>query len=289
MTTRRLTNRYCVVTGATRGIGLASAAALADRGARVMLVGRDARRLADAIDQVARRANAAGAPTPLSHLADLSSKAGVDSLVNALTSANTPIDILLNNAGAFFPDRKTTVDGVERTFALNHLATFGVTVGVIQLLRRSEGARVITVSSRAHRAARSPYDDWQSAQRFTPMSAYARSKLANILFTKGLAKRLEGSTITANCFHPGVVRTGFAEDARGPVGLFFKLARPFMRTPERGAATGIYLATSNDVATVSGEYFADEKREDPSTAAKDEGLAESLWQESEELTGRRLA
>jgi NAD(P)-dependent dehydrogenase (short-subunit alcohol dehydrogenase family) len=283
---RLLDGRFCVVTGATRGIGLATAEALAKRGARVMLVGRDRERLESATARVASHASE-GAP-PLAQLADLATRAGVSELGRVLHELNTPIDVLVNNAGAIYPEFGLTRDGVERTFALNHLAPFQLTLGVHDLLVRALAARVVTVSSEAHRVARPPYDDWQSATGYAPMRAYARSKLANILFTSALARRYQGTTVTANCYHPGVVRTEFAGGTRGPLRFAFTLIRPFMRSPAAGAATGVYLASSPDVGRVSGLYFVDEKARTPSAAARDEALAESLWHTSEELTGARL-
>jgi NAD(P)-dependent dehydrogenase (short-subunit alcohol dehydrogenase family) len=281
-----LANCFCVVTGATRGIGLSAAEGLAARGGRVLLVGRDAGRLEAAREQVAARASHDAAPQ--THLADLATRAGVADLVRTLRERGTPVDVLFNNAGAIFPAREITADGTERTFALNHLAPFQLTTGLLDLLRRAPGARVVTVSSEAHRAARPPYDDWQSVVRYRPMLAYARSKLANILFTSELARRLQGTTVTANCFHPGVVRTEFAGGTRGALRLVFSLYRPFMRTAERGAATGVYLATAPEVAGMSGLYFIDERVRRPSAAALDPALAASLWRTSEELAGAAL-
>jgi NAD(P)-dependent dehydrogenase (short-subunit alcohol dehydrogenase family) len=283
--TPTLANCFCVVTGATRGIGLAAAEGLAARGARVLLVGRDADRLLAAREQVAARASR---NAPQTHLTDLATRAGLADLVRTLRERDTPVDVLFNNAGAIFSEREVTADGIERTFALNHLAPFQLTLGVLDLLRRAPGARVVTVSSEAHRATRPPYDDWQSAARYRPMLAYARSKLANILFTSELARRLQGTTVTANCFHPGVVRTEFAGGTRGALRLVFSLYRPFMRTAERGAATGVYLATAPEVASMSGLYFIDERVRRPSAAALDPALAASLWRTSEKLAGASL-
>ncbi len=280
-----MAGKFCVVTGATRGIGLAAAEALAARGARVLLVGRDAGRLEAARASVARRADVGR--EPLVQLADLATAGGVQGVVHALVQRGAPVDVLFNNAGAIYPQRELTTDGVERTFALNHLAPFRLTLGVLDLLRASTAARVVTVASEAHRAARNP-GDWQSARRYTPMLAYARSKLANILFTAELARRLQGSSISANCFHPGVVRTEWSSGNTGLLRLLFAAYRPFMRTAEQGAATGVYLATSPHVAGTSGHYFVDEHPRTPSRAALDLSLAESLWHTSETLTGATL-
>lgn len=276
----------CVVTGATRGIGLAAAVALAQRGARLVLVGRDPARLEAARAEVARHAVRGAAPEVV--LADLATAAGADTVVATLGARGEPVDVLLNNAGAIYPIRHTTVDGIERTFALNHLAPFRLTLGIAPLLRAARAARVVTVSSEAHRVVRRDVDDWQSERRFTPMLAYGRSKLANILFTAELARRLDGTRITTSCFHPGVVKTEFAGGTRGLLALAFAISRPFMRSPERGAATGVWLASAPEAAETSGRYFVDERPRRPSPAALDAGLAGSLWAASEALTGLTL-
>jgi NAD(P)-dependent dehydrogenase (short-subunit alcohol dehydrogenase family) len=278
--------KTCVVTGATRGIGLAAASALAARGARVVLVGRDAGRLQAARAAVASRTEDNRAPDTV--LADLATAAGVETVVTALAARGEPVDVLLNNAGAIYPVREQTADGIERTFALNHLAPYRLTIGIAPLLRAAKAARVITVASEAHRFAGTDLEDWQSERAYSPMVVYGRSKLANILFTAELARRLEGSGIATSCFHPGVVKTEFAGGTRGLLAMVFALARPFMRSPERGAATGVYLASSPDVAGTSGLYYVDERPRTPSPAALDHRLAESLWETSEALTGISL-
>jgi NAD(P)-dependent dehydrogenase (short-subunit alcohol dehydrogenase family) len=264
------------------------AEALALQGAEVTLVGRDAERLAAAERSVAEHAQQGGALPPRSILADLATEHGVESCVSALLARDLPIDVLMNNAGAIFPVRSLTADGLERTFALNHVAPFRLTLGVTTLLRRAPAARVITVASEAHRAVLHPVEDWQSERRYTPMGSYGRSKLANILFTRALAARHAGSTITANCFHPGVVRTEWSSGTRGPLRLFFVLARPFMRSTAQGASTGVYLATSPDVADVTGRYFARSSPRMPSVLGRDDALAERLWSTTAHLTGRDL-
>ena len=276
----------CIVTGATRGIGLAAATALAATGARVVLVGRDAARLSSARDAVFRAATRGAAVDTLR--ADLATAEGAADVVRILQARGEPIDVLLNNAGAIYPSREVTVDGVERTFALNHLAPFRVTLGLAGLLRAAPAARVVTVSSEAHRVAGNDRADWQSERGYRQMTAYGRSKLANILFTTELARRMRDTRVTANCFHPGVVRTEFAGGTSGLIALAFAIARPFMRSAAKGAATGVWLATSPEVAGVSGGYFQDERQRQPSADARDDALAASLWQVSESLTGLRL-
>jgi retinol dehydrogenase-12 len=280
-----LAGRRCVITGATRGIGLAAAEALAARGASLVLVGRDASRLATA-GAAAHRA-ARGGTAPVTILADLATGAGVQHVVASLARDGTPIDVLYNNAGAIFPARALTQDGIERTFALNHLAPFELTMAVMPLLRAAPAARVITVASEAHRLTGRATEDWQSERGYSPMQAYGRSKLANILFTAELARHVADTPITANCFHPGVVRTEFAAGVGGLLRLAFTLARPFMRSAARGASTGVYLAASRDVAGMTGLYFIDDRPARPSTAARDPALARRLWAASEQLVRTR--
>lgn len=280
-----MAGRRCVVTGATRGIGLAAATALARLGAAVVLVGRDAGRLEGARRTVRDAGGPAGAPPPVTILADLATAAGAAAVVRTLRREGAPIDVLYNNAGAIFPARELTEDGIERTFALNHLAPFRLTQGLMPLLAAAPAPRVATVSSEAHRMAGPQADDWQSARGYQPMRAYGRSKLANILFTSELARRTAGTALTANCFHPGVVRTEFAADARGLLRLAFLLGRPFMRSADAGAATGVWLASEPGLSATSGLYFVDARPRRPSTAALDPALAGALWDTSVALVG----
>ncbi len=268
---------FVVITGATRGIGLAAAEALAGRGLAVALVSRDPQRLATARLSVERHSTASG-DAPIAIEADLSTAAGCATTVDVLTALGRPIDVLYHNAGAIFPQRTLTADGIEETFALNHMAPYRLTEGLLPLLRAAGAARVVTVSSEAHRVIRSSRvaRDWQGDDDWSPMQAYGRSKLANILFTRSLARRLADSAITANCFHPGVVDTGFAGGTRGFTRLLFAVAKPFMLSPERGAATGVWLATSPAVPETPGHYFRKERRVTPTGLAMDDGLAKDL-------------
>jgi retinol dehydrogenase 12 len=270
--------KVCVVTGATSGIGKATAAALAGQGAQVVLVGRDRGRAEAAAAEVAGHG-----PAPRVEIADLASMDQVRALAGRLGALDR-IDVLVNNAGLVAGQRRTTPDGFEHVLAVNHLAPFLLTNLLLGQLTAGS-ARVVTVASDAHAAARLDLDDPHLEQGWDSWRAYANSKLANILFTRELARRLEGTGATANCAHPGVVRSGFGREARLPLRLGLVIARPFLLSPERGAATIVYLASSPDVAGATGGYYVKERRREPSAAARDDAAARRLWQLSEELTG----
>jgi NAD(P)-dependent dehydrogenase (short-subunit alcohol dehydrogenase family) len=266
-----------LLTGATRGIGQAAAVELARQGAGVALVGRDAERL----EVVAQEARATGGGMPVyEHVADLTLMADVRALAEEVRSNYEHIDVLANNAGALFASRKETSEGLERTFALNHLAPFLLT----NLLRdRLEGGRVVTTASDAHKTGRLDLDDLQSEKSYAAMRVYGTSKLCNILFTRELAKR--APELHANCFHPGVVRTGFGKNENGIWKVLTTLAGPFFRSPERGARSLLWLSLSEEAASLSGNYVEDERAVAPSAQAQDEVLAEGLWEHSAELAG----
>jgi retinol dehydrogenase-12 len=272
--------RVCVVTGATSGIGKATAAALARLGAQVVLVARDCGRGEATAAEVA----AAGASPPRLEIADLASMAQVRALAGRLGALDR-IDVLVNNAGLMAGQRRVTADGFDEVFAVNHLAPFLLTRLLLGQLTAAAPARVITVTSGAHAGARLDLDDPQLERGWDSWRAYANSKLANILFTRELARRLEGTGVTANCAHPGVVRTRFGREARLPMRAAVTLGRPFMLSPRRGADTIVYLATSPEVAGASGGYYVKRQRREPSAAARDDAAARRLWQLSEELTG----
>ncbi|MCY1044631.1 SDR family oxidoreductase [Corallococcus sp. bb12-1] len=280
----RLDGKVCLITGATGGIGQETAKALARLGATVVLSGRDEARTAATVAAVREAAPQARVE---SLLADLSSLASVRALAQAFRERHPRLDILVNNAGLIIDRREVTVDGYEATFATNHLSHFLLTHLLRDLLVASGPARIINVSSGGHALASAKFlDDPQTAnQRYRPIRVYGNAKLSNILFTKGLAKRLAGTQVTANALHPGAVRTGFGHNSQGIFRYLVKLGAPFMISPEKGARTSVYLAASPEVAGVSGEYFNKCRKVKPSSAARDEALAERLWQVSEELTG----
>jgi NAD(P)-dependent dehydrogenase (short-subunit alcohol dehydrogenase family) len=262
-----------LLTGATRGIGAAAAVQLARAGADLALVGRDPER----VRATAEAARAAGGEVT-EHVADLERMDEVRRLAAEVRERHARIDVLANNAGAMFTERRTTADGFERTFALNHLAPFLLTR---LLLDRLGGGRVVTTASDAHTAGALDFDDLQAERSFKPMGTYGTTKLCNILFTRELARREPG--LVANCFHPGVVRTGFGKND----GLLYKaaltLAGPFLRKPDRGARSLVWLATSEAGGRLNGEYVVDEQPQVPSPAAQDEHLAAELWRRSEAL------
>jgi NAD(P)-dependent dehydrogenase (short-subunit alcohol dehydrogenase family) len=282
-TQTRMDGKTVLITGATSGIGLVSARALAARGAHVALVGRDRIRTQSIADEI--RSGSGGAQVD-TLLADLSAMAEVRRLATEVLERYPRIDVLYNNAGALFMRREVTVDGFERTFALNHLAPFLLTNLLGARLKASAPARIITTASDAHTGAHIDFDDPQFEHtRYRGLQAYGQSKLANILFTYELARRLEGTGVTANALHPGFVATGFARN-NGPlyrVGM--TLIRPAMISPQRGAETAIYLASDPAVAGVTGKYFNKNKPIRSSAVSYDEASARRLWELSARLVG----
>ena len=272
--------KVCVVTGATSGIGKAAATALAGLGATVVLVGRDRGRTEAAAAEI----RSESAPPPRAEIADLASMEQVRGLAERLAGLER-IDVLINNAGLVLRERRITPDGCEHVFALNHLAPFLLTNLLVPKLTASAPARVVTVASDAHSAARLDLSDPNLERGWDSWRSYANSKLANILFTRELARRLDGTGVTANCAHPGVVRTGFGSEAKPLLRLGITIARPFMLSPERGADTIVYLASSPDVADQTGGYYVKRQRREPSAVARDDAAARKLWEISEQMTG----
>jgi NAD(P)-dependent dehydrogenase (short-subunit alcohol dehydrogenase family) len=274
--------RVCVVTGATSGVGKAAAIALARRGAAMVLVGRDPARAAAALTDV-RAASPTGAGELF--LADLSSQRSIRELATEIRARYPALHVLVNNAGGIWYRRDVTVDGLERTFATNHLAYFLLTDLLLDALHAGAPARIVSVSSDAHFGATLDFDDLQGERRYDGWLAYKRSKLANILFTSALADRLAGSGVTANALHPGVVNTGIARKGSPLFRLGFRIAAPFMLTPARGAETIVYLASSPEVDGVSGGYFQKCRQKEPSAPARDPHARRRLWDVSAALTG----
>jgi NAD(P)-dependent dehydrogenase (short-subunit alcohol dehydrogenase family) len=273
-----------VMTGATNGIGLAAAQKLAELGAELTIVARSQERAALALEQI--RQAAGDAPAPEVAIADLSSQAEVRRLAAELLDRYERIDVLVNNAGAVFRTRRLTVDGIEETWALNHLAPFLLTNLLLDRLKQHPPARIITTASDAHRRSHVPFDDLAAgaSSKGRASARYGETKLANILFTAELARRLEGSGVTANCFHPGLVATGFGRNNGKLMSLAVAAIKPFARTPEKGAETLVWLADSPEVSGENGGYFVDKRRTRPSAEAQDMDVARRLWDLSRRQT-----
>lgn len=273
--------KVCMVTGAASGIGAVTAQALAQRGATVILVDRDAGKGGLTVEQIKQQTGNSAVELMV---ADLSSQKAIRQLVQQFTSRYRRLDVLVNNAGALFGERQESVDGIEMTFALNYLGYFLLTNLLLDTLKASAPARIINTSSRSHARARINFDDLESRTNYKGLSAYAHSKLAIVLFTYELARRLKGSGVTVNALHPGIVATNFAMQGGGIVGLIVRLFRPFFVSPEQGAQTGIYLATSPEVEGVTGKYFVKCKAVPSSPASYDMTVASRLWEVSEKYT-----
>ncbi len=273
--------KVCVITGATSGIGLVAAERLAAKGARLVLVGRDKARGEAALARIRQRAP--GAQLAI-HYADLSLLAEMERLAAAIAAAEPRIDVLINNAGAMFSRRSVTADGLERTFALNHMAYFVLSNRLRDRLAAASPARIVSVASEAHRGNTLDFDDLQSTRNYRAFTVYGRSKLANILFTRELARRLAGTGVIANCLHPGFVATRFGDNNGGLFRLGVGIAKNlFAIAPEQGAETIVHLAAAPEAAGVSGGYFAKSRPATPSAAAQDDSAAKRLWEASEKI------
>jgi NAD(P)-dependent dehydrogenase (short-subunit alcohol dehydrogenase family) len=267
-----------VITGATNGIGLAAAEELAARGARLTIVARSEARAGTAAARIA--ASARGGGSVEWAICDLSLQASVRGLADELLERHERIDVLVNNAGAIYTKRRRSGDGIELTWALNHLAPFLLTELLLERLRASAPARIVTTSSDAHRGRQLPLDDLDADRSYAARGfrRYGETKLADILFTSELARRIADPAVTANCFHPGLVASGFNRN-NGPLpSAAMMLARPFSRSPAHGARTLVWLVDSPEVSDVSGGYFADEQPSTPSDEAQDTAAARALWE-----------
>ena len=264
-----------VVTGASSGIGAAAALELARRGLRVVAVGRDPKRVAAIGEELGEE--------PVR--ADLSSLAGVRGLADELLERCPRIDVLVNNAGVVMKRRELTVDGHETTFAVNHLAPYLLTNLLLPRLRESAPARVVTTSSDAHYRGQLRLDDLDFQRGWSSWGAYCASKLANVLFTRGLAAREDADSVVAHCLHPGVIRTRLFRGTRAPVRAGFAAASLFFAAPETGAETLVHVATDSDAGEMTGLYWSRSQVTTPSDRALDDGLARALWERSAELAG----
>lgn len=278
-----LKGKTFLVTGATEGVGKAAAHHFAQRGGSVTLVGRNPEKTARVVSQLK---SATGNNEVDYLLADLSSIAQVRAVADAFRARHDRLDVLVNNAGAVFKSREVTVDGLERTFALNHLSYFQLTVRLLDLLQRAPGARVVSTSSGAHAVGKMDLDAVATRERYSIPAAYADSKLANVLFTRELARRLAGTGVTANCFHPGWVASGFALNNGGFIARLLSVVAPVLaRSPEQGADTLVWLATSAEAAAWTGEYFSNRAVRRTAQRGQDSALAARLWELSERLCG----
>jgi NAD(P)-dependent dehydrogenase (short-subunit alcohol dehydrogenase family) len=276
--------KVVVMSGATSGIGEVAAVRLAALGARLVLIARDRAR------GEATLARLRAAATDVGHVvyyADLSALAQTRRVAAEIAAAEPRIDVLVNNAGAIFATRAVTADGLERTFALNHMSCFVLTAGLLDRVVAAAPARIVNTASNAHRRGHLEFDDLQSARRYRGFAVYGTSKLCNILFTRELARRLAGRGVTANCFTPGFVATRFGDQAGGLYAAGVRFAKLFAATAEKGAETLVYLANSPEVANISGQFFQNCRPGSLSAEAQDDAVARQLWRESERIAATR--
>jgi NAD(P)-dependent dehydrogenase (short-subunit alcohol dehydrogenase family) len=275
--------KVVVITGGTSGIGQVAAEELAGMGARIVLVARDKVRAQATLSRLRQQAPGLNHSV---HYADLSRIAEMKRVAAEIAATESRIDVLINNAGALFGSRRVTEDGLENTFALNHMSYLVVTYGLRERLAASAPARVVNTSSDAHRRKNIEFDDLQSARDYRGFKAYGRAKLCNILFTRELARRLNGTQVTANSLHPGFVDTRFGDESGGFFSYLIRIGKKIVAlSPQKGARTIVYLASSPEVAGISGKYFYKCRVTTPTAQAQDDAAARRLWQETERLSG----
>lgn len=274
-----MTGKVCMVTGANSGIGKPTALALAKMGGRVVMVCRNRETGEAALREIQQQT---GNNSGELLIADLSSQAAIRSFVAEFKERHERLDVLVNNAGVVMRKRSVTEDGIETTFAVNHLAYFLLTNLLLDVLGKSASARIVNVASAAHTSGTINFDDLSGEKRYSGWGAYCQSKLANILFTYELARRLTGSTVTVNCLHPGVIATGLFRNLPKIIDL---PARIFLTRPEKGAETSVYLAASPEIEGVTGKYFVKKQAVTSSAESNDREEARRLWGLSEKLTG----
>jgi NAD(P)-dependent dehydrogenase (short-subunit alcohol dehydrogenase family) len=273
--------KIVVATGATSGIGAIAVVELARMGARIVFIARDAQRAGATLAKLEAVAPGRGHSA---HIADLSLVAETRRVGGEIAASETRIDVLINNAGAILSNRRVTAEGLEMTFALNHMAYFTLAGCLGDRLVGSAPARVVSTASAAHYGARLDFDDLQCARGYSAWRAYNRSKLANILFTRELARRLAGTGVVANCLHPGVIASRFGDEAGGWTARLLPFVKRFAISPTQGADTIVYLASSPEAVSTSGEYFAKRRVKTPSPAARDDAAAAKLWEKSEAIS-----
>jgi NAD(P)-dependent dehydrogenase (short-subunit alcohol dehydrogenase family) len=274
-----MSGKVCLITGANAGIGKVTAQKLAELGATVMMVCRNRQKGEAALKEIKSKSGNANVELII---ADLSSQAEIRRLADEFKAKHQRLDVLLNNAGVYLPKRALTVDGLEMTFAVNHLAYFLLTNLLLEVLKPSAPSRIVSVSSEAHKYGKLEFDNLQGEREYKGIPAYSNSKLENVLFTNELARRLAGTKVTANSLHPGAVATSIFRNTPKPIEWLIKL---LTISPEKGAETSVYLATSSEVEGITGKYFEKKQEKYPSRTAQDEELAGRLWQVSEQLTG----
>ena len=274
--------KVVVITGATSGIGEVAARRLALMGARIVLVARDPAR---GQESLARLAQSGAGVTHSIYYGDLSRISETKRVAAEIAAAEPRIDVLINNAGALFGTRQVTADNLEQTFATNHMAYFVLTLGLRESLFAASPARVVSTASAAHQGYTLDFDDLQAAKGYSAIKAYGRSKLCNILFTRELARRWSGKGVTANCLHPGFVASRFGDGSGGLLSRVVRVAKVFAISPEKGAQTIVYLASSPDVGAISGEYFYKCRPATPTAGGRDDAAAKRLWMESAEIAG----
>jgi NAD(P)-dependent dehydrogenase (short-subunit alcohol dehydrogenase family) len=274
-----MNGKICLVTGANAGIGKVAARRLAEMGATVVMVCRNREKGEAARKEIQAKSGNANVELMI---ADLSSQAEIRRLADEFKAKHNRLDVLLNNAGVYLPKRSLTVDGLETTFAVNHLAYFLLTHLLLPVLKASAPARIVNVSSEAHKYGKVEFDNLQGEREYKGIPAYSNSKLENVLFTRELARRLADTGVTANSLHPGAVATGIFRNTPKPIEWLIKL---LTLSPEKGAETSVYLATSREVEGITGKYFEKKLETYPSRPAQDDELARRLWEVSEQLTG----
>ncbi|MEW6126458.1 MAG: SDR family oxidoreductase [Acidobacteriota bacterium] len=274
-----MNGKRCLITGASAGIGKVTARSLAEQGAQLVMVCRDRSKGEAALGEIKTQSGNSNIELLI---ADLSSLSAIRRLADEFKAKYNRLDVLINNAGVYIPKRALTVDGYETTFAVNHLAYFLLTNLLLDVLRASAPSRIVSVASEAHKYGKVEFDNLQGEREYKGVAAYSNSKLENILFTRELARRIAGTGVTANSLHPGAVATSIFRNTPKPLEWLIKL---FTMSPEKGAQTSVYLASSSEVEGVSGKYFEKKKEKYPSRAAQDDELAKKLWEVSERLTG----
>lgn len=277
-------NKLCIVTGANSGIGKATTLKLAEMGAYVVMICRNEEKANAAKEEIIDQT---GNPGVEVMLADLAYQYEIREVADHFKNKYDQLDVLINNAGTIFSKREETIEGIEKTFAVNYLGPFLLTNLLMDHLKAAPEARIVNVSSEVHRFGASIFHlaNLQLEEGFSPTKAYGLTKLCNIMFTRELALRLNDTAITANALHPGTVSTRLASEAGWMMKLFYYIGTPFMRSPQKGAETPVYLATSDDLKGVSGKYYKNKKVAKPADIVFDEDLTHQLWEISKELTG----